>query len=346
MKRILLPFGWIYNLATRLRNHLYDTGYRRSFSFAGVFTVSIGNLNMGGSGKTPVTEYLIRLLSDSFRVATLSRGYGRTTRGFKLVDDSDTADTAGDEPVQMYRKFSGKLTVAVSENRALAIPELLNLEQPPQVVILDDAFQHRKVVPDLNILLTRFSEPFFKDRMFPAGWLRESRIGAKRADIIVFTKCPDAVDPDTLSMLKENAARYAGDVPVFFTRYSYGSPVAFGSSTEFDDRIILVTGIANSAFLLAYCKTRFQVLRHIKLADHHRFSFKEIEELVRKAHTEGATLLTTEKDMVRLLSDSLKELVSASPWFYLPVEVEFLQDREEFDKIVLGSLNHKLNEPS
>ena len=219
MKRILLPFGWIYNLATRLRNHLYDTGYRPSFRFSGVFTVSVGNLNMGGSGKTPVTEYLIRLLSGSWLVASLSRGYGRTTSGFRLLNDSDTARTAGDEPFQIHRKFGGRVTVAVSEDRSLAIPELLNLDTPPQVVIMDDAFQHRKVIPDLNILLTRFAEPFFSDRIFPAGWLREARTGARRADVILFTKCPDTLSQASQLDLISKVKQYAGMVPVFFTRY-------------------------------------------------------------------------------------------------------------------------------
>ena len=346
MKRLLLPFGWLYNLVTRVRNHLYDIGYRKSFRFTGVYTISVGNLNMGGSGKTPVTEYLIRLLSEHYPVASLSRGYGRKTRGFRLLGVDDGAETGGDEPVQIFRKFGDRIQVAVSEDRSLAIPELLSQDPPPQVVIMDDAFQHRRVVPDLNILVTRFSEPFFRDRVFPVGWLREARSGARRADLVVFTKCPDEISDRSMDVEAEKARRYAGPVPVFFANYAYRAPVPFGDHDQISEKIILVTGIANSAFLLDHCKRNYTVIRHIRMADHHRFNRSEVEALIRSAGQEKASLLTTEKDMVRLMATDMKPLVSVSPWFYLPVEIRFLRDREEFDKLVIGNLNQKLNEPA
>ncbi len=346
MKRILLPFGWLFNLVTRVRNHLYDIGYHKSFRFTGVFTISVGNLNMGGSGKTPVTEYLIRLLSARFPVASLSRGYGRRTKGFRLLGVNDGAESGGDEPVQIFRKFGDRIQVAVSEDRSLAIPELLNQDLPPKVVIMDDAFQHRRVVPDLNILVTRFSEPFFRDRIFPVGWLREARSGARRADVVVFTKCPEQLNDRMMDEQASKARRYAGQVPVFFSDYAYRDPIPFGDAENLAGRIILVTGIANSAFMLDYCRRHFEVVRHVRQADHHRFQITEIEGLHQSARQEGAALLTTEKDMVRLMAANMKPLVSSAPWFYLPVEIRFLRDREEFDKLVIGNINRKLNEPA
>lgn len=346
MKRILLPFSWLYNLVTRLRNHLYDIGYRKSFHFDGIFTISVGNLNMGGSGKTPVTEYLIRLLASEHPVAALSRGYGRRTRGFRILLETDDAETGGDEPVQIKRKFGAGIQVAVSEDRSLAIPELLHAEDPPQVIILDDAFQHRRVTPDLNILLTRYSEPFFKDRIFPVGWLREARSGARRADLVIFTKCPDGLTPEQLDDHARRARRYSGALPVFFTDYSYSTPISFGNRSEIGNKVLLVTGIANSGFLLQYCLRTYSVVRHVKLPDHHRFQQTEIESIIRSAGQEGASLLTTEKDMVRLMKSEFNSMISGAPWFYLPIEIRFLRDREEFDKLVLEKLNRKLDAAS
>ncbi|MBM3177807.1 MAG: tetraacyldisaccharide 4'-kinase [Bacteroidetes bacterium] len=341
MKRLLLPFGWIYHLITRLRNHLYDTGYRKSFRFDGVFTISVGNLNMGGSGKTPVTEYLIEMLKDRYRVAALSRGYGRLTYGLRVLSDTDVAASAGDEPVQLYRKFRGQIQVVVSEDRSLAIPTLMNQEQQVEVIIMDDAFQHRRVVPDLNILLTRWSDPFYKDRMFPAGWLRESSTGAKRADMVVFTKCPDNLPDSELNSARENALRLSGDVPVFFTGYHYGQPTAFGLKRTINQKIILLTGIAHSDFLLNEVRKTFEVIKHFRFSDHHHYSHQEILEISNLATNTGADVLTTEKDMVRLLSFSNTGLFLNQGWFYLPISIRFLKSGTEFDNIILAKVESK-----
>lgn len=344
MKRLLIPFGWVYHLVTRLRNHLYDSGYRKSFRFDGVFTISVGNLNMGGSGKTPVTEYLIELLKDRFKVAALSRGYGRITQGLRILTDEDVPASAGDEPVQLYRKFRGQIQVAVSEDRSLAIPTLMNQEQQVEIVVMDDAFQHRRVVPDLNILLTRWSDPFYKDRMFPAGWLRESSKGAKRADMVIFTKCPDEVTDLELQTARESVIRLSGNVPVFFTGYHYGQPKAFGMERAIGKKIILLTGIAHSDFLLKEVRKSYEVIRHFRFSDHHHYSHQEILEISDLAETTGADVLTTEKDMVRLIPFNLSGKFISLGWFYQPISIRFLKSGTEFDNIVLAKVESKRSE--
>lgn len=344
MKRLLLPFGWVYHLITRLRNHLYDTGYRKSFRFDGVFTISVGNLNMGGSGKTPVTEYLIEMLKDRYKVAALSRGYGRLTQGLRVLSDADVAASAGDEPVQLYRKFRGQIQVAVSEDRSLAIPTLMNQEQQVEVVIMDDAFQHRRVVPDLNLLLTRWSDPFYNDRMFPAGWLRESSSGAKRADMVVFTKCPAHIPDEELQLAQEKAVRLAGNVPVFFTGYDYGHPTAFGLKQPIGKKIILLTGIAHSDFLLNEVRKSYEVIKHFRFSDHHHYSLQEILDISNLAFQSGVDVLTTEKDMVRLLSFNQNGRFDNQGWFYLPITIRFLKGGTEFDNIILAKIESKIAE--
>jgi tetraacyldisaccharide 4'-kinase len=343
MKRLLLPFSLIYKAVTRLRNHLYDIGVRRSFHFDGLMTVGVGNLSMGGTGKTPVTEYLIRLLKSDFSVASLSRGYGRKTKGLRLLSNDDSAATAGDEPVQLYRKFGKEINVVVSEDRILAIPTLLNEDSHPDVVILDDAFQHRRIRTDLNILLTKFEAPFFNDFLFPAGWLRESRTGARRADVLLVTKCPSSLDSAQMILVTEKARKYTGNIPVFFTRYRYSNPVPFGNQSSISKNIILITGIAQSSLLLNHCRQDFNVLQHFRFRDHHEYSVEDIRQIIQAISGRACSLLTTEKDMIRLTTFSSNQLISAQPWFYLPVEVEFLENGSEFDRLIIDKVKNKLN---
>ena len=326
-----------------MRNHLYDIGARRSIQFDGLVTIGVGNLSMGGTGKTPVTEYLIRLLKDSHKVAALSRGYGRKTKGLRMLDQADVAVTAGDEPVQLFRKFGGDIHVVVSEDRALAIPTLLNQVSHADVVILDDSFQHRRIKPDLNILLTKYESPFFSDLIFPMGWLRESRIGARRADVLVVTKCPYSVTEEDRKAFIQKAQKYTGQVPTFFTRYRYNKPVAFGNRPDLGKKILLVTGIAHSDFLLRHCKEDFTVLHHYRFNDHHNYSLQEIQEIIGAVSGPDVCLLTTEKDMVRLSAFSHEPVIHAQPWFYLPVEIEFLTAGTEFDSLVRTKVKAKLD---
>ena len=341
MKLLLLPFAWLYDLLTRLRNKLFTLGFKNTLSFQDVFTISVGNLNMGGSGKTPLTEYLIRLLVEKYRVATLSRGYGRSTKGMRFATDADNATTIGDEPLQIFKKFGQQIDVVVSENRAIAIEELKKKEKPAQVIILDDAFQQRSIKPDLNILLTRFSDPFFNDLIFPAGWLRESRYGAKRADVIIVTKCPEVLSEATIGHYARRIRKFSGDKPIFFSQIKYSQPVAFGSQSSIGEKIILLTGIAKSAILLDHSKSSFKVMEHIRYADHHPYTLNEIHSIVNRARELNASILTTEKDMIRLLKFESHDLMKNNSWFYWPIEFIFYSFKEDFDSLVLDTVKRK-----
>lgn len=333
LRLLLFPFSILFDLVTRVRNHLYNIGHKPSFRFE-VPVVCVGNLNVGGSGKTPMTEYLIRQLSTKHRLATLSRGYGRRTRGFRIANQQDNATTIGDEPYQVFRKFGSKVCVAVGEDRAFAIPFILHEHEDIEVIILDDAFQHRSVQPHFSVLLTEFSRPFTRDFVLPAGNLREARRGASRADAIVVTKCPPKADIDRLA---KEIQTYAPGKPVFFSRISYGEPVPFGSIEKPSGKVILVTGIANPEPLLEFLKTRFEVLKHMRFNDHHAFTDAEIDGMHYEASlSTDVCLFTTEKDMVRLIRSGK---VAEHRWFYIPVAMEFIENGADFDSLVRRQLN-------
>jgi tetraacyldisaccharide 4'-kinase len=189
LRILLLPVAWLYEGITRLRNWLYDKGYKKSTSFP-LPVISVGNLTVGGTGKTPHVEYLVRLLKDQRQLVTLSRGYGRQTKGFLIADEQANAATIGDEPMQFYQKFGHQIKVAVGEKRVPAIEQILRLYPKTEIILLDDAFQHRAVRPCFSILLSDYHRPFYTDFVLPAGRLRESRKGAGRADAVIFSKCP------------------------------------------------------------------------------------------------------------------------------------------------------------
>ncbi len=334
MRIVLYPFAILYDFVTSLRNRLYDLGYKPSASFD-LPVICIGNLSVGGTGKTPMVEYLIRLLSDRYKIATLSRGYKRTTRGFKIATSADNASTLGDEPYQFFRKFKDRVTVAVGEERALAIPAILQ-EQPVNVILLDDAFQHRRVSPSFSILLTDFNRPFDQDVLLPAGRLRESRINAKRADVIVVTKCPPTLSPEVMMDLEKSIRKYSSK-PVFFGTVHYGSPVSFGLSTHpITDDVILVTGIANAQPLAAFVRNNFRVVHHFEFADHHEYTENDIRMVLDKLkQNPSASLLTTEKDMVKLGAPAFLQILSACQLFFLPISIQFLKSGQDFDEMLL-----------
>jgi len=333
LRLLLFPFSIIYDLITRVRNHLYNIGQKSSFRFE-VPVISVGNLNLGGSGKTPMTEYLIRTLSTSYKLATLSRGYGRRTKGFRIANVDDNSSTIGDEPFQMFRKFNDSIIVTVGEDRAFAIPNILQEFDNIDAIILDDAFQHRSVNPHLSILVTEYAHPFTRDYVLPAGNLREARKGASRADVVVVTKCPG---PDAeLEMLTADIRKYAGNKPIFFSSLKYNEPVSFGNLSSVTHKIVLVTGIAGPGIFKEYLKSRFELVRHLEFGDHHAFTESEVNAI----HSEvqqvpGASIITTEKDMIRLLPFSP---ISNYPWFYIPVEMEFLKNGSEFDLLIARQL--------
>ncbi len=333
LRLLLFPFAIVFDVVTRVRNHLYNIGHKPSFRFE-VPIICVGNLNVGGSGKTPMTEYLIRLLSPTHRMATLSRGYGRRSRGFRIANAADNSTTIGDEPFQVYRKFGSKVCVAVGEDRAFAIPYILHEHEDIDVIVLDDAFQHRSVNPHFSVLLTEYNRPFTRDFVLPAGDLREARRGASRADAIVVTKCPAKA---SIASITTEVQRYAPGKPVFFSRISYGTPVPFGALNQPSGKIILVTGIANPDPLHEYLKARFEVAQHMKFADHHVFTDAEVKNMhYEAALNQELCLFTTEKDMVRLLQFPS---IAEHRWFYIPVEMEFVENGAEFDSLVRRQLN-------
>ncbi len=331
---ILAPFSWLYGAVMRFRNFLYDKGWKRTYSFDHA-VVSVGNLSVGGTGKSPMIEYLVRLLSNDYSIAILSRGYGRKTKGFRLADDSDNASTIGDEPFQFYKKFKGKVEIAVCEDRVEGINQLLTLKKSIRVILLDDAFQHRRVKPLFSILLTDFAKPFFNDFILPRGRLRESRKGSSRANVIVVTKCT-SMPGETETNYKSEIQSYSQVKPVFFSTIGYNKPISLVNA-QINKDVIVVTGIANSKPLVDHVSEKINLRYHFDFADHHVYSTKEVEEIQQRALTFQASILTTEKDFAKL-----EGIVDKKLWFYLPIETRFLNNGSEFDKMVVDKIKSHL----
>lgn len=331
---LLFPFTLIYDLVTRFRNYLYNSGYKRSFEFE-ANVIAVGNLSVGGTGKSPMVEYLIRLLNHK-KVVTLSRGYGRATRGFRLAGNDDSPKTIGDEPYQFFNKFKN-IHVAVGEQRAVAIPFILAELPETEVILLDDAFQHRPVKPSLNILLTDYNKPFFKDYILPSGRLRESRRGAKRADMIVVTKCPEQVD---FEYYEGQIRKYNDRAHIAFASIQYMKPEGISGKEAFSHEVFLFSGIANPAPLKAYVSSQYQLVGEYYFRDHHRYRTEDIQMLTKAFEgSKGAKcLLTTEKDMVKLLPFINEGHFKGIPVYYLPIETVFLKGGKRFDETVLNSL--------
>jgi tetraacyldisaccharide 4'-kinase len=336
MLRILLyPFAILYDLATSVRNELYNRGSKPSSSFD-VPVISVGNLAVGGTGKTPMVEYLVRLLGGRYRVATLSRGYGRSSSGFIIASPGEDARRLGDEPLQLYRKYGDRISVAVGEDRALAIPMILQECENTEVIILDDAFQHRRVRPSFQVLLTDFHRPFFDDVLLPAGRLRESRKGASRADVVVVTKSPAVLAPEKMMELEDHIRQYT-NVPVFFSTIIYGAPISFsGSAIPPSDDVIVVTGIANDTAFLNYLRDHYTVAGHQRFADHHSYTSADLKAIVADAVKHKACVVCTEKDFVKI--EAFREMFGGISFFYIPILAEFIKNGKEFDEMVLNAV--------
>lgn len=314
MRFLLLPFAILYGLGVRLRHFLYDRGWLSSKHYP--FPIlCVGNLAVGGTGKTPMVEYLVRLLGQE-QVAVLSRGYRRKTKGFVLADDSATAMTLGDEPYQYHRKFP-RATVAVCENRQEGIERLL--ENPHfKYIILDDAFQHRKVQAGTNLLLTSYDKLYTQDFLLPVGSLRDIRSRARKAQIIIVTKCPELTQAEQEKIIQQ--LKPLPSQKVYFTSIAYSDRVySHEDSQALKDFIAtpftLVTGIANPTPLVDFLEKQGASFEHLAYSDHHHFSNRELELLRQKGR-----ILTTEKDYVRLEG-------ALSTLYYLPIETQFLNDQ-------------------
>lgn len=334
LRFLLFPFAIIYDAVTTTRNLFFDVGIFKQ-TFFKLPVIVVGNLSVGGTGKTPQIEYLIRLLHNDFKVAVLSRGYKRETTGFVLLNDAHIALDVGDEPLQYFKKFKN-INVAVDANRVEGIQKLMN-DKSPELILLDDAYQHRKVKGSFYILLTKFDDLFTDDYLLPTGNLRESRSGAKRANVIVVTKCPAGLNNQQQETIKKKLEKY--HKKVFFTTISYGSILSTKNTISIDElkeyKILLVTGIANPNPLLAFLSDKNIDYKHLKFADHHNFSSIEIENIQQEFDAISSIkkiILTTEKDFVRL-EKSIENL------FYIPIETRFLYNQQDnFNELIISHI--------
>lgn len=334
LRLCLLPLSGIYALLSGLRNSLFDRGILKSEVFP-VPMILVGNLSVGGTGKTPHVEYLIRLLQDRYRLATLSRGYGRQSTGCLIAGRGSTAMMIGDEPMQYFSKFSN-ITVCVCEDRRRGIRLLLDQPQKPGVIIMDDGFQHRWVNPGMKILLTGFSRLFCDDQVLPAGDLREPSAGFKRADAIIVTGCPGSITDDDKIRIRKKIKPYAHQ-HLFFSSLGYEPPEHFfsGKTLSADElagkKILLFTGIANASALLSYLKNHSSAVKHLKFPDHHIFTEKELRQIISKS--EDGIIITTEKDYHRLMAGSGRELFRDRECYFIPITIR-LDRKEEFNQLI------------
>lgn len=332
---LLLPLSLLYGVGVGLRLLMYRIGIVRSVKFS-LPVISVGNLSVGGAGKSPHIEYLLRWLGDYLEVAVLSRGYGRKTVGYRPVTIIDTAEQVGDEPMQFKRKFP-EIPIAVSESRALGVPELVKYHPDLQVVLLDDAFQHLGVTPGLNILLTEFKKPFTRDWLLPSGRLREWRAGYRRADIIVVSKCPPELTPEQRRKLIREIDPFPRQ-RVYFSRYRYGLPYdmlrpdvrrPLDATTD----VLLLSAIANTDYLLDYMAASVHSAKTMEFEDHHHYDLADLVDVQRRFEamtSSNKIIVTTEKDAARLEPHHKFFFENNLPVFVLPIEVAFC-DNDEAD---------------
>ncbi|MBC8035495.1 MAG: tetraacyldisaccharide 4'-kinase [Chitinophagaceae bacterium] len=334
---LLFPFSLLYFVIIWIRNQLFDTNILKSSPF-NLPLICVGNLTVGGTGKSPMVEYLIRLLKNEFNVATLSRGYKRKTRGYALATSNTTALDVGDEPMQFHLKFP-EVAVTVGEARLEAIPQLLHDKPDTDVILLDDAFQHRYVKAGLNILLTDYNNLYTRDWFLPAGDLRDQRSSAKRAQIIVVTKCKASISTEEKKSI-EKELKPSGRQRVFFSTIQYGAPYHITLRSVYSitqkTEVLLVTGIANPLPLKRMLNEQARAYYQLAYNDHHIFTIDDLKEILTKfgnIQAEEKVILTTEKDAVRLMKfeQELKDL----PFYVIPIEQSFLfRQAPEFNNLV------------
>lgn len=344
MTYLLTPLSWIFDGVTNVRNRMFDIGMLKMREFD-VPVVCVGNLTVGGTGKTPHVEYIVRNLATDYNIAVLSRGYKRKTRGFLLANAKSTPDSIGDEPYQIYQKFGMRVRVAVCENRVKGIERILELHPDVNLILLDDAFQHRYVKPKVSVLLMDYNRPIYKDNVLPLGRLRENRHAAERADMVICTKCPEGLMPLQYRLVSKGLDLLAFQ-KLFFTRYEYGAlqpvfPEECPYSVSLEtftkrDSVLLLTGIAHPRYFVRYFKQYPFKVKVDHYSDHHDFTRRDllsIEQTMKQMSGERKIIVTTEKDAVRLsnnpyFSEELKPYI-----FYLPVEVRMADGLDDGDFI-------------
>lgn len=335
---LLLPFSLLYWGVIFCRNYLYDHQWIRSASF-GLPLITVGNLTVGGTGKSPLIEWLVGLLSPTFKVATLSRGYRRRTKGYLVATAQSTALDIGDEPLSLFRKFPS-IAVTVGENRLLAIPELLHDFPSTEVILLDDAFQHRSIQAGFSILLTEYDNLFTRDFYLPTGDLRDLKSRYKAASHILVTKCIPTLTQQEMEQIRAEINPLPSQ-KLYFTSLQYGIPYHLITRTERKlnntTEVLLVTGIANPKPLKKYVEENTQYYRQLTFKDHHIFTIDdcmEIETELQKLSTEHGIILTTEKDAVRL--EKFKERFMQTPIYVIPIQYQFLFNaQQEFENEII-----------
>lgn len=333
---LLAPFALLYLWITSVRNWLFDSGILVSKKFS-LPVIVVGNLSVGGTGKTPQIEYLIGLLTKKYAIAVLSRGYKRTTTGFLKVTKNHTASDVGDEPLQFATKYDS-IIVAVDEDRVHGISQLLQ-ESTPEVVLLDDAFQHRKVQGSFSVLLSSYDDLFVNDFLLPMGNLRESRRGAYRANAVIVSKCPDKLSIKTQQKMMMSIRKYT-KAPVFFTSITYSKTLKGNIHKPLKDlkdyNIVLITGIATPKPLVDFLTQGDIKFTHLQFPDHHNFTendIRSIKTMYQHIQTDKKCILTTEKDYMRL-SKKIKEIS------YIEIKTTFLENSAAmFDSLIKNHLN-------
>ena len=349
---ILTPFSWIYAAVVWVRNSLFNIGVLKQEEFP-VPVVSVGNITVGGTGKTPLVEHIVENLCRKYNIAVLSRGYKRVTSGFILATDSLSPKDIGDEPFQIYHKFSDLITLAVCESRRKGIKELLKINPDINLILLDDAFQHRYVKPKVNIVLVDYNRPPFNDKMMPLGFLREPMHSLLRADMVVVTKCPTDIKPVEVRMMKENLDLFPSQ-ELFYSHILYGNikPVFPVGSVDLsslswlqpDDLVLGLTGIANPRTFVRYLRGFAAQVKLIHFDDHHYFTredFKYIFSIFDKLEGRRKFIITTEKDAVRIRNNAYFPPAMQKYIYYIPIKMGF---RESEGPDFITVLEKKINE--
>ncbi len=344
---LLFPFALVYGLVIRIRNYLFDSGIIKA-TFFNMPVITVGNITVGGTGKTPHVEYLVRMLKKEYNIAVLSRGYKRKTRSFNIVETASDVNTTGDEPLQIKLKHND-ITVAVDRNRVNGLREILSHEPGTDIIILDDAYQHRYIEPGLSILLIDYNRLIINDYLLPAGRLREHRSSVKRADIVLITKSPPGLSAIDMRLIyKKIPLRPVQHL--FFTGLSYDEPAyIFKGKKQAPDmkqiseelnNVLLITGIAEPAPLIRYLSEYKLNITHLKYPDHHLYKnsdYKNITDSYRSLPAGKRCIITTEKDAIRLREGIRKQDFPDERFFYLRINIEFLNnDADEFNKFILN----------
>jgi tetraacyldisaccharide 4'-kinase len=338
LRRLLLPLSWLYGFILFIRNWCYNVGLFKSLPISKK-SICIGNLSMGGTGKTPHVMLLANLLKSNYKISILSRGYGRKSKGFLLADENSNFKTIGDEPMTYYQRFKNEVHVAVSEKRAVGVQKIQTLFPDNQVILLDDAFQHRAVKAGRNILLTDYNHLFCDDYVLPAGNLREWKIGRKRADWLIVTKCPKNLSEQEKNNIQKKL-KFPAD-KTYFSTIKYGDLVSFTQINAKDIKhLILVTAIANPTPLVEHLSQKY-TLELISFPDHHEFTTADISRIHQKFDTfvqDKKAIITTEKDFVRIAQNETLKDVENYPWYYQEIEVE-IDQKEKFNKEIIAYVN-------